>query len=102
MALANTAVAASNTDIYTSSGETCVVTMYFCNYSGVTRTLTLYAVPSGGSADNTSIIVKDVDIIAADTYTLSTDRLILANGEKITAIADAGSAITATVSYMAI
>jgi hypothetical protein len=102
MALANTAVAASNTDIYTSSGETCVVTMYFCNYSGVTRTLTLYAVPSGESADNTSIIVKDVEIIAADTYTLSTDRLILANGDKITAIADAGSAITATVSYASV
>lgn len=102
MALANTAVGATNTDIYTSSGETCVVTMYFCNYTGTARTISIYAVASGGSADDTTVIVKDLSIVAYDTYTLSTDRLVLANGDKITAIADAGSAITATVSYASV
>jgi hypothetical protein len=102
MAIENTAVGATNTDIYTSSGETCAITMYFCNYSGTSRTISLYVVPSGDSADDTTIIVKDVAIVASDTYILSGDRLILANGDKVVAIADAGSAITATVSYVSV
>ena len=102
MALANVAVGNTDTDIYTSSGETCVVTMYFCNYSGATVTLSIHAVENGGSVADGSLIAKDITITAADTYVLSTDRLILANGDKISAIASAGSSVTATVSYASV
>lgn len=102
MALANVAVGNTDTDVYTSSGETCVVTMYFCNYSGSTVTLSIHAVENGGSVADGSLIAKDITITAADTYVLSTDRLILANGDKISAIASAGSSVTATVSYASV
>jgi len=102
MALANVAVGNTDTDIYTSSGETCVVTMYFCNYSASTVTLSIHAVENGGSVADGSLIAKDITITAADTYVLSSDRMVLANGDKISAIASAGSSVTATVSYASV
>lgn len=98
MALTNTAVLSLATDIYTSTGETCVVSAFFCNYSAAPVTISVYAVPDGGVADNTTIILKDLDINATDTYILNTERMILDDGDRLVAVANEDSRVTATVS----
>lgn len=98
MALNNTAVLSSATTIYTSTDETCVVSAFFCNYSLSPVTISVYAVPDGGVADDTTIILKDLDINATDTYILNTERMILGDGDRLVATASAAGRVTATVS----
>jgi hypothetical protein len=88
--------------VYTSSGTTAITAMYMCNYTGSTVTVTVHVVPNGGTADNTNIIYKDVDIIATDTFLLDTERLILDNGETVQIAASAASAVAITTSYLAL
>lgn len=98
MALNNTAVLSSATDIYTSVGETCVVSAFFCNYSASPVTVSIFAVPSGGSATDDTVILKNISINASDTYILNTERMILDDGDKIVAVANTAGAVTAIVS----
>ena len=88
--------------VYTSSGTTAVTAMYLCNYSAGTVNVSVYVVPSAGTAGNTNIIYQNITIAAGDTYVIDTERLVLDNGETIQASADAGSAVNVTVSYLAL
>lgn len=98
MALSNTPVLSSATDIYTSVGETCVVSAFFCNYSTNPVDINLFAVPSGGSATNSSIIFKSLTINASDTFILNIERIVLDDGDKLVCSASTSGAVTATVS----
>lgn len=88
--------------VYTSSGTTAITAMYLCNYSGGTVNVSVYVVPSAGTAGNTNIIYQNITISAGDTYVIDTERLILDNGETIQASADAGSAVNIVTSYLAL
>ena len=98
MALSNTAVLSSATDIYVSTGETCVVSAFFCNYSSSPVTINLFAIAEGGAANDGAIIFKNLSINANDTFIFNTERLILADGDKLVASASSAGAVTATVS----
>ena len=88
--------------VYTSSGNTAISNVYFCNYSGSTVTIDVYIVPSAGTADNTNIIYKTISIPAANTFVMDTEKLVFGSGEMLQASCSAASAVTATVSYVAI
>lgn len=102
MALSQATLTGSASTIYTSTGNTAVTTIYLCNYSGTDRTATIYLVQSGGSAGNTNIVYQAIPIAAGDTYIIDTERLVLANGDTIQALASATSSITMTVSYVGV
>lgn len=102
MALSQATLTASATTIFTSSGNSAVTTMYLCNYSVTDRTVTIYLVPSGGVAGNGNIIYKEVPIAAGDTYIIDTERLVLANGDMVQALASATTSITMTISYVGV
>lgn len=102
MALTNTVLGTSIANIYVSSGNTVVSTMYFCNVNGSARTFNLYAVPAGGTADTTTQIYQQVTVQANDTFVIDMEKLVLANGETLRANASAVSSITSTVSYVGI
>lgn len=99
MAIVNTSLATSAANIYASSGNSVVVTVYLCNTDTVARTVSLFAVPAAGTASSSNQIIKDLTIAPSDTYIMNTERLVLANGEMLQANASANSVITATVSY---
>lgn len=69
------------------------------NYSGSAATFTLYLVPTGGSADNTNIVIKDRSVAAA-----ASGRLLegigqwLDAGGTIQMVASVNSALTITAS----
>lgn len=102
MALSRSTLTASASAVYTSSGNNAVTTMYLCNYSVTDRTVSIYLVPSAGSAGDSNIIYKDVSIAAGDTYIIDTERLVLANGDMVQALASATSSVTMTVSYVGV
>ena len=100
MAITNSAVTnLSAANIYASSGETTVVTMYLANYTGSSVTANVYLVPAAGTAGTSNIIIPNITISAYDSYVMNTERLVLGNGDMIQANANTGSAVTATVSY---
>jgi hypothetical protein len=99
MAILNSSLATSAANIYASSGNSVVVTVYLCNTDTVARSVNMYLVPTAGTASSSNIIIKDLVIAPSDTYIMNTERLVLANGEMLQADANANAVITATVSY---
>lgn len=102
MALAQSTLTTSASAVYTSSGNSAIVTIYLCNYSAVDQTATLHLVAAAGSVSNSNIVYKEIPIAAGDTYVIDTERLVLANGESIRALASANSSITMTVNYVGV
>ena len=76
---------------------TCVV---FCNYSASTVTFKVYAVPSGGAVSNASLVIKQLELPASETFTFDTEKFVLNEGDRIHAICSADDAVAATVSAM--
>lgn len=101
MAITNSLLTTSVSNVYVSSGDTVVSVMYFCNTDSVTRTFDLYAVPAGtGTVDANVQIYKDVQITSGDTFVVDMEKLVLTDDDTLQASASANNAITATVSYV--
>jgi hypothetical protein len=112
MSLANIQIAASPTltTVYTSSPSagstaTAITTLIFCNTASpdptISTTLTLYAVPNGGAAGISNMILNALAIPNGETFTFDTEKLVLSSGDAIYAIASTTN-ITATISYMSV
>lgn len=101
MAISNTAIAATNTTIYTSSGNNAITTIIVCNTGITDVNLTLYAVPSGGTASTTTMIVNALVVPAGDTVSFDQEKMVLANGDSLIALGS-GTGLSATVSTLAV
>lgn len=110
MALTSTAIALTNTTVYTSSGNNAITTMIICNVNAFnpssptanTANFTLYAVPSGQSLSSTNLIVNAVPITAGETLSLDQEKLVLGNGDTLVAKSDTASALVMTISTLAV
>lgn len=102
MAINNTALTATATSIYTSSGSSAITTIHLCNYTASTASANIFAVPSGGTAGNSNVLYSNVQITAYNTLIIYQEKFILDNGDKIYANCDASNKITATVSSIGI
>jgi len=104
MALETNLVGNTATTVYTSSGNSAITFASFTNYSGSSATLTIHLVPSGDSAGNDNIVIKDYSINAADTHQLYAggEKLLLENGDTLVATGSAATTFNAVVSYTSI
>ena len=103
MAISNTVVQNTNTTVYTASGNWIIATMIFCNTDNSTPVnLTVYLVPSGGLAGASTMIVNQLTIPPTETVFFDTEKLVLANGDFIVAVASVNSILTCTISTAAI
>lgn len=103
MAIQSTTLTTIPESVYTSTNESAITVMYFCNTANVAVDFSLYAAPSGTSTIDSSIqLYKDIQITANDTYLLDTEKLILSNGDALYASASANTSIVTTVSYIGI
>ena len=102
MALAQAQLTTSTAAIYTSTGNTATTVIFFCNTSASAVTVDVYAVPNAGAASATTQLISELSINGKDTYMLNLEKIVLANGDSIHAIASAGTAVTATVSHVGI
>jgi len=104
--LATTAVST----VYTSAGNNAVTTMIVCNTGAVNLTdetvnaaaLTVYFVPNGQTATDSTTVVKNLTVPAGETVFFSDEKVILGNGDTIQAQANAGNLLTVTVSTLAV
>lgn len=98
MAIANFSITASTLPIYSSSGSNAITTIIVCNPTGSAVALTMYAVPSGGTAgDSTNVIVYQLSIPAGDTVSFDQEKMVLVNGDSIQA---KGLGLVSTVSTL--
>jgi hypothetical protein len=105
MAIVNANLGTSASAVYTSSGNTVVSLMYFCNFSGSTKTVSLYLVPSAQSsvgAQTYNQIYNNYSITSSDTLVVNQEKFVLSNGDAIYANANAATAVTMTVGYFAL
>ena len=103
---------ATDTTLYTSSGENAITVMIFCNTGTVVPAdetanavkLWLYVVSQGLTVGGYEI-VKNLTIPAGETVFFDTERLVLGNGQFISGrlLATSGDgSITATISTLAV
>ena len=103
MAISNSVLTTTISNVYVSSGNTVVSVMYFCNTDSTSKTFNLYAVPSGTSTVNGNVqIYKNIQIAGDDTFVVDMEKLVLGNGDTLRANASANNTVTATVSYVGI
>lgn len=102
MALANITLGTTPTTIYTSSGQSAITLVYFCNRSLSPITFTVHAVSNGDAATLSNIIYYEVQLAPTDTYVLDTERLILDSGDSIVAIASHIDSVSVTVSSVGV
>ena len=116
MAISNSFIDATLTTLYTSSGETAVTSMIFCNYadvdniaapSGTVLTdadtfLDLHIVPNGGSASDQNKILHQLKIPGGETFIMDSERLVLENGDTIVAQTTSPATVSATISTVAV
>ena len=76
---------------------TCVV---FCNISASPVTISVYAVPSGGSVSPATQVIKSLSLPASETFTFDTEKFVLGDGDRLHATCSAEASVTATVSSM--
>lgn len=103
MAISNTVLTTSISNVYVSSGNSVISVMYFYNNDASARDFSLFLVPSGTTTiDSTVQIYGNVQVTPYDTFVVDLEKLVLSNGDSIRANASANTSITATVNYVGI
>jgi len=107
MAITNTRLTDTlPTRVFESVGQQVISVIYICNTSASAGNVgvNVYCVDSddstAGSLDN--IIYSQLQIPQNDTYVISTEKLIMDNGDEIEVEANVGNVITVTVSSFTI
>jgi len=106
MAIQSVAIGATNTTVFTATGDKMVATIIFCNQelpdpiqvdSNVTY-LDLHLVANGDSPSNVNRIVNGLMIPAGETVFFDTERIVLQDGDTVVANTTSPAVITATIS----
>tara|TARA_B100002019_G_C21034432_1_gene481288 strand:+ start:88 stop:408 length:321 start_codon:yes stop_codon:yes gene_type:complete len=92
----------SPTIIYTSSGDSAVTSMFFCNTDSNDIDVTVFIVPSGQTLGDEHTIMKTLSISATDTFAFGSERILLGNGDTIQAFASTTNKVSAVISYTGI
>ena len=102
MAIVNSTIDVTATDLYTSAASTALVVGYFCNTHTSAVTVQIHAVPSGDSVDPQNKLYHDLSIPAGDTFIIDNEKIIFETGDKLVAIASLPAVLVATISYVGI
>jgi hypothetical protein len=93
----------NNTTVYTSSGESGITTLILCNHHATTDAIVdVFVVPSGNSTGDANQILKNLTIVASDTFVMDMEKLILANGDFIVVKSNAANVVNSVISSMAV
>ena len=97
----NVKIANTETTLLESPGgiSYTIVSMFLCNTSVNTETITINVIKSGDSATDTNTILKEVSITAADTAIFS-EKILLESLDKVVAIGTLGNSVSCTVSFI--
>lgn len=96
-------VTGTGTPAFTASGDVAVTVIYLCNVSGTDSSddavADVYVVPSGETLSDNHKIYHTLRVRGSDTYVIDTEKLILANGDRIfISTPDSSGNLKATIS----
>lgn len=97
MALTNAFLTTDPSLIYASTGTNAIVSAYFCNLGSQTVQFTLYAVPAGGTPEDSNTIYKTINVTTYDTFVMDVEKIILEDGEALWASASEDTALAVTI-----
>ncbi len=99
----------NQTDVFIAGDESAVTTLIICNHDAVTdATVNVWVVPGTGTPrlpGTTAVqhqILKDLRIVASDTFVMDMEKLVLDLQDKIVVQASIGNAVNVVISSMAI
>ena len=102
MSIASVNLETANGNLHVSSGNTAVTVVYITNYSDQNAEFSLWALASGETATNTTLIYNSIPVTAGDTYYLDLEKLIYNDNDALQANANINGRLSATVSYIAV
>jgi len=102
MAITNSQLSStSKTEVFVGSGENAITCIILCNTSlTVNATVSVWIVPAAVAAGDANLILNEISLPAGETFSMDTERFILADGDSIQAQASQNLIVTATVSYV--
>lgn len=106
MAIKNTRIFDSYvpTNVFTASGQQAVTVIYLCNTIAANVSVSVSCINSDDSSSSgpDNRIYQHLLITSSDTYVISTEKLILDDGDFLEVEANVGDAVTVTVSSIQI
>jgi hypothetical protein len=79
-----------------------ITVMMFCNLNTTTEYVDIHVVAAADSPSDTNKVVNQLPIDPNDTFTFSTERLVLDSGDRIYASTTTPTQVSVTVSYVTI
>jgi hypothetical protein len=108
MAIVNAAIATTDTTLLTvpAGKKYAITTLLVCNTAtddgtgaGDTK-FDCHVIPDGQSKATTNLIINDLEVAAADTFTFAAERLILEEGDRVVVVGTTPTNLSATLSYL--
>ena len=88
--------------VFQASADTAVTSLHLCNITSNDATINIYLLPSDGSTTvptENNKIYNSLTIQGTDTYVIDTEKMIMANGDKLYVQSpDSSSSVVATIS----
>jgi hypothetical protein len=101
MAIANSMVSSGIPgQIFEAPTQCAVTTMMFCNVGALNTNISVWMVPSGQALSNSMQILNAINMPAAETFSVDTERFILEQGDSVWVQAQDSNVVAATVSYI--
>ena len=79
-----------------------VTVMMFCNLNTTIEYIDIYVVSSGDTTADVNKVAQQIPLDPSDTFTFSTERLVLSPGDRIWASTTTNNEVSVTVSYVTI
>lgn len=98
MAIQNTQIHSTPTQIFLAVNQQAITTIIACNVSQQTSYLSLFAVPYGKNPGVSTQILSEVELPAGESFALDSERFVLENNDAIYAQSSVDNAITITIS----
>lgn len=104
MAIQTTNIGAGPVTVYTSSGDSALTFMSFCNHSASPVTLDIHVVPNGDVPTVDNLLAQALDIDPGDTYIFykGGEKLLLGNNDYVSVTASAANAVACISSYIGV
>lgn len=77
-----------------------VIMVGFCNVTASDVTITVYIKKSGSIAGDSTTMLKDVVIPAKDTFMFNTEKLLLDEGDSVSALCSVANAVSVLPSFV--
>ena len=88
--------------VFAATADTAVTSIHLCNLTAEDAVIDIYLLPNDGSTTvptENNKLYNQLTVQATDTYIIDTEKLILANGDKIfIELPDSSGQIIATIS----